>query len=101
LNDRVDTLSLGLENEVSTRSYADAQLNGRVDNISMAVEGLQDSKMNKTGGIFIGDVTLEDAYLNFGSNWRVKCSGDGSKILFQHKKADNVWRTAVPFICSV
>ena len=101
LSERVDTLSLGLENEVSTRSYADAQLNGRVDNISMVVEGLQDSKANKSGATFTGDVTLEDAYLNFGSNWRVKCSGDGSKILFQHKKADNVWRTAVPFICSV
>ena len=101
LNDRVDTLSLGLENEVSTRSYADAQLNGRVDNISMVVEGLQDSKANKSGAIFTGDVRLEDAYLNFGESWRVKASGDGSKILFQHKKSDGIWRTAVPFICSV
>jgi hypothetical protein len=101
LSERVDTLSLGLENEVSTRSYADAQLNGRADNISMVVEGLQDSKANKSGATFTGDVRLEDAYLNFGESWRVKASGDGSKILFQHKKADNVWRTAVPFICSV
>ena len=101
LNDRIDTLSLGLENELASRSYGDALLNGRVDTVSMAVEGLQDSKANKSGATFTGDVTLEDAYLNFGSNWRVKCSGDGSKILFQHKKADNVWRTAVPFICSV
>ena len=101
LNDRVDTLSLGLENEVSTRSYADAQLNGRVDNISMAVEGLQDSKANKSGATFTGDVRLEDAYLNFGESWCVKTSGDGSKILFQHKKADGIWRTAVPFICSI
>ena len=98
LNDRVDTLSLGLENEAVNRSYADAQLNGRVDNISMVVEGLQDSKASKTGATFTGDVKLEDSYLNFGDNWRVKASGDGSKILFQHKKADNVWRTAVPFI---
>jgi hypothetical protein len=98
LNDRVDTLSLGLENEAVSRSYADAQLNGRVDNISMVVEGLQDSKASKTGATFTGDVKLEDSYLNFGDNWRVKASGDGSKILFQHKKADNVWRTAVPFI---
>ena len=98
LNDRVDTLSLGLENEAVNRSYADAQLNGRVDNISMVVEGLQDSKTSKTGATFTGDVKLEDSYLNFGDNWRVKASGDGSKILFQHKKADNVWRTAVPFI---
>jgi hypothetical protein len=101
LNDRVDTLSLGLENELANRSYGDAQLNGRVDNISMVVEGLQDSKANKSGATFTGDVRLEDAYLNFGESWRVKASGDGSKILFQHKKADNVWRTAVPFICSV
>ena len=101
LSERVDTLSLGLENEVSTRSYADAQLNGRADNISMVVEGLQDSKANKSGATFTGDVTLEDAYLQFGLSRRVKASGDGSKILFQHKKSDNVWRTAVPFICSV
>ena len=98
LNDRVDTLSLGLENEAVSRSYADAQLNGRVDNISMVVEGLQDSKASKTGATFTGDVKLEDAYLNFGESWRVKASGDGSKILFQHKKADGIWRTAVPFI---
>jgi hypothetical protein len=101
LNDRIDTLSLGLENELANRSYGDAQLNGRVDNISMVVEGLQDSKANKSGATFTGDVTLEDAYLQFGLSWRVKASGDGSKILFQHKKADNIWRTAVPFICSV
>ena len=101
LSERVDTLSLGLENEVSTRSYADAQLNGRADNISMVVEGLQDSKANKSGATFTGDVRLEDAYLNFGESWRVKASGDGSKILFQHKKSDGIWRTAVPFICSV
>jgi hypothetical protein len=101
LNDRIDTLSLGLENELASRSYGDALLNGRVDTVSMAVEGLQDSKASKTGATFTGDVKLEDAYLNFGESWRVKASGDGSKILFQHKKADNIWRTAVPFICSV
>jgi hypothetical protein len=101
LNDRIDTLSLGLENELASRSYGDALLNGRVDTVSMAVEGLQDSKASKTGATFTGDVKLEDAYLNFGESWRVKASGDGSKILFQHKKADGIWRTAVPFICSV
>lgn len=101
LNDRIDTLSLGLENELASRSYGDALLNGRVDTVSMAVEGLQDSKANKSGATFTGDVRLEDAYLNFGESWRVKASGDGSKILFQHKKSDGIWRTAVPFICSV
>lgn len=101
LNDRIDTLSLGLENELASRSYGDALLNGRVDTVSMAVEGLQDSKASKTGATFTGDVKLEDAYLNFGESWRVKASGDGSKILFQHKKSDGIWRTAVPFICSV
>lgn len=65
------------------------------------ITSLQDDKFNKSGGNISGDVKLVDSFLNFGDNWRVRASYDGSKILFQHKKADNVWRTALPFICSI
>ncbi len=62
-------------NELGSRSYVEAQSNSRVDNISMVVEGLQDSKASKTGTTFTGDVRFEDAYLNFVESWRVKASG--------------------------
>ena len=70
-------------------------------NLINSIIALEDNKFNKAGGSLSGDVTLVDSYLNFGPNWRVKASADGSKIVFQHKKADNVWRTAIPFICAV
>ena len=54
-------------------------------------------KFDKAGGSVSGEVTL-DSYLNFGTNWRVKASGDGSRIVFQHKKADGSWKDGIPFI---
>jgi Asp-tRNA(Asn)/Glu-tRNA(Gln) amidotransferase C subunit len=56
-------------------------------------------KFNKTGGDVSGNVKLVDSYLNFGDSWRVKASGDGLRIVFEHLK-NGVWRTALPFICS-
>ena len=100
LSSRIDTVTAGLETESGERSGADVQLSNRINTLSMSVEDLQYSKFDKTGGDINGDVKLVDSYLNFGENWRVKCSADGTKILFQHKKTDNVWRTALPFICS-
>ena len=125
LSDRIDTVSLNLENEVTNRGQSIAQavgdisettsslrsdLNSEVANreqsiaqavgdISETTSSLQNSKRDKTDGVFDVDVKLYD-YLNFGENWRVKASSDGSKIMFQHKKLDGVWRTALPFICS-
>ena len=98
--------------EAKSRDDADLALGVRIDNEFLAresaetalgnsINALQDDKFNKAGGSLSGDVTLVDSYLNFGLNWRVKASADGSKIVFQHKKADNVWRTAIPFICAV
>ena len=49
---------------------------------------MQNHKFNKAGGSLSGDVKLVDASLNFGDNWRVKASIDGSKIVFQHREAD-------------
>ena len=66
------------------------------------VTGLENNKLNKAGGVMTGDLQMNNnSYLKFSDFWRVSCSNDGSKILFQHKKADGIWRTAVPFICSV
>ena len=99
LSSRIDNVTAGLETETGARSDADVQLSGRVDVLSMSVEDLQSSKINKSGGVFTGEVTF-DTFVNLSTNWRIRCSNDGTKILFQHKKADNVWRTALPFICS-
>lgn len=55
------------------------------------------NKFDKAGGDITGNVKLVDSYLNFGDNWRVKASADGSKIVFEYLRA-GVWRTAVPFI---
>ena len=112
LSDRCDVLTLGVFNANAERNSQDVLLNARVtatnEDLSAEsqqraqdIEGVNNSKLNKSGGNVTGDLTLVDSYLHFGLNWRVKASGDGSKIVFQHKKADNVWRTAIPFICAV
>ena len=64
-----------------------------------AVTALQSTKFNKSGGSVSGDVKLVDSFLNFGDSWRVKASGDGLRIVFEHLK-NGVWRVALPFICS-
>jgi len=74
-------------------------LNMRCDGLDGSVAALGDNKFNISGGSLSGDVKLVDSYLNFGDSWRVKASGDGLRIVFEHLKA-GVWRTALPFICS-
>ena len=100
-----------LNTEAKSRDDADIALGVRIDNefldressetaLDNKITALENNKFNKAGGSLSGEVTL-DSYLNFGTNWRVKASADGSKIIFQHKKADGVWRNAIPFIASV
>ena len=108
INDRINDQSMQLENESSARSNVDNLHADRLNAIDVSIGTMQtedsklrNSKFVKTGGNVSGDITLVDSYLNFGLNWRVKASADGSKIVFQHMKADRVWRTAIPFICSV
>ena len=87
--------------EISRATGIEDGLATRLDGHDNSIAFLQNDKLNKSGGDVTGALTLVDSYLNFGLNWRVKASADGSKIVFQHKKADDVWRTAIPFICSV
>lgn len=83
-------LGVRVDDEVSARTAALAQLAGDISE-SM------DTKFSKSGGDISGDVTLVDSYLNFGDNWRVKGSADGSRIVFEYKK-NGVWKSGVPFI---
>jgi hypothetical protein len=78
----------------------ESSLESKVTDEAKSRQDADDLKFNKSGGSVSGDMTL-DSYLNFGVNWRVKASANGSKIIFQHMKADGIWRTALPFICSV
>lgn len=96
-----------IDNEKKRAEDVESKLDGRVfsneQNISTNagyITSLQDDKMNKSGGNFSGDIKLVDSYLNFGDNWRVKASGDGSRIVFEFLKA-GVWKPALPFICKV
>lgn len=74
-------------------------LESKVYDESKARQDADDLKFNKSGGAISGSVSL-DSYLQFGANWRVKGSANGSKLVFEHMKADGVWRTALPFICA-
>ena len=79
-----------LNTEAKSRDDADIALGVRIDNeflsressetsLGNSISALEDNKFNKVGGSLSGEVTL-DSYLNFGPNWRVKASADGSKI---------------------
>lgn len=84
------------EAQIGADGRAIANINTSLNSHSDLLDGLENSKFNKSGGAISGAVVL-DSYLNFGPNWRVKASADGSKIVFEFKRGD-VWRTAVPFI---
>jgi hypothetical protein len=87
--------------EAAARESADsaeAAVRASADSAEATAREAADSlKFDKTGGSVSGEVTL-DSYLNFGTNWRVKASSDGSRIVFQHKKADGSWKDGIPFI---
>ena len=85
-----NALGARIDTEVSDRTSALAQV---VSDIGETMN----TKFSKSGGDISGDVKLVDSYLNFGDNWRVKASADGSRIVFEYKK-NGVWKGAVPFI---
>ena len=85
--------------EVSRATAADSDHDSRLNAHDSSISNLDNYKMNKSGGNFSGEVVM-DSYLRFGPNWRVKGSADGVRLVFQHMKADGVWRNAVPFIAS-
>ena len=88
-----------LNAEVSRATAADNDHVSRLNGHDSSISNLDSIKMNKSGGNFSGEVMM-DSYLKFGPNWRVKGSADGVRLVFQHMKADGVWRNAVPFIAS-
>ena len=111
LSTRCDNLVTSVFNEKAERKSEDVLIRASIVAVNedlasesveraSAVSALQSSKFDKAGGVISGDVQLS-SYLKFSDFWRVSCSNVGSKILFQHKKADGIWRTALPFICSV
>jgi len=113
----VSDVSFMLQEESSSRVSADNSMNDsivavqgeitRVENSleskvydeSKARQDADDLKFDKSGGSISGNVSL-DSYLQFGANWRVKGTANGSKLVFEHMKADGLWRTALPFICA-
>ena len=109
LSTRCDDLVTSIFNEKSERKSEDVLIRAFIVAVNedlaaesveraSAVTALQSSKFNKTGGNISGEVQL-DSYLNFGNSWRVRASGNGLRIVFEHLK-NGVWRTALPFICS-
>ena len=86
--------------EISNRTAADDALDVKISNERARAEDVESNKANLSGAVFSGDVQLSDSYLQFGSNWRVKGSADGSRLVFEHLR-NNHWKTAVPFISSV
>ena len=89
-----------IDSEIANRTAADDALDVKISNERARAEDVESNKANLSGAVFSGDVQLSDSYLQFGSNWRVKGSADGSRLVFEHLR-NNVWKTAVPFISSV
>ena len=94
------SLETKLETENARAMASEASLETKIEQETNRAQDVESGKANLSGADFSGAVKLFD-YLHFSDNWRVKASVDGARIVFQHKKADGVWRTAVPFICSV
>ena len=86
--------------EISNRTAADDALDVKITNERLRAEDVESNKADLSGAVFSGDVQLSDSYLQFGLNWRVKGSHDGSRLVFEHLR-NSVWKTAVPFISSV
>ncbi len=111
LNSRIDTLGASLEDEHDRAVAAEAALESKIGSVETNAESALAAEVSRaqaaealkadlSGATFTGDVQLSDSYLQFGPNWRVKGSGDGSRLVFEHKR-NNVWKVAVPFISSV
>ena len=89
-----------IDSEIANRTAADDALDVKISNERARAEDVESNKANLSGAVFSGDVQLSDSYLQFGLNWRVKGSADGSRLVFEHLR-NSVWKTAVPFISSV
>lgn len=113
LNGLINDASMNLENENIARSNADVEIKAEIKTeseravakevvLEQEVVVLTNEKLSKSGGTMSGDLSLDNKYLYFSTNWRVSGNLTGSKLTFEHYKADLAqWRVALPFICAV
>ena len=112
LDIRVSAISTNLDTESKRAVDAEGALDSRISSVeSSAEQAIADEKSraetaealkaNLSGAVFTGDVQLADSYLQFGPQWRVRGSGDGKRLVFEHKRPDGPWRVALPFITSM
>jgi len=113
LNGLINDASMNLENENIARSNADVEIKAEIKTeseravakevvLEQEVVVLTNEKLSKSGGTMSGDLSLDNKYLYFSTNWRVSGNLTGSKLTFEHYKADlDQWRVALPFICAV
>ena len=100
--DRDSAISAAVSAESLIRIAAELDLDGKITAEQQRAEGVEAGKANLSGGAMFegGDLVVLDSYLQFGTNWRVRGSGDGKRLVFEHKREGGPWRTALPFITS-
>ena len=100
--DRDSAISAAVSAESLIRIAAELDLDGKITAEQQRAEGVEAGKANLSGGAMFegGDLVVLDSYLQFGTNWRVRGSFDGKRLVFEHKRPDGPWRVALPFITS-
>ena len=96
VNGLQSALDTSVLTQIETTNGLQTAIDGEAASRIEAANGLESLKANLSGATFTGPVQ-HDSYLNFGVNWRVKGSADGTRLVFERLK-EGVWKTAVPFI---
>lgn len=90
-----------LRADIATESVTRGEFINELENTKLSkFGGSLEGELNVTGG---ASILMEDTYIYFGNNWRVKAASDGSRLTFEHKKpslseVQNSWKVALPFI---
>ena len=99
--DRDSAISAAVSAESLIRIAAELDLDGKITAEQQRAEGVEAGKANLSGAMLEGGpLVVLDSYLQFGDNWRVRGSFDGKRLVFEHKRPNGPWRTALPFITS-